>query len=357
MTIDFSINTTVGSFTLAAAATLPLNTICAVFGPSGCGKTTLLRCIAGLNRIDTGFIRFGTECWNESSRNHCTPASRRGAGVVFQDARLFPHLSVLENLRFGFNRTPVALRRITLMEAMDTFGLVPLAQRLPRTLSGGEQQRVALARASVCAPRMLLLDEPVSALDRTSRNEILSGIESLISRHPMPVLYVSHSVEEVSRLCTHLLVMERGTIVQDGPMNLMRTRINSPLTLGGDAGVTVETSFISHDETYHLSYLACGAGTLSVARILPRAVKHFRVHIKARDVSISLESLKKTSILNSLESVVTRIADDGPSHCLLCLDSNGTPLVAHITRKSRHILGIVCGQRVFANIKSVALVE
>ena len=240
---------------------------------------------------------------------------------------------------------------------MTLLGISPYLRRAPATLSGGEKQRVALCRAVLTSPDLLLLDEPVSALDEKNKDEQLVFIERLRDELSVPIIYVSHSVAEVSRLADHLLVMEGGSISMAGPLEKLLADPRCPLTRGSEAGVTVKGTMVAHDREYCLTGLSCGEGTLSVALRDDRPGSVVRIGIKARDVSISLSRPTDTSVLNSLPAVVTNVADDGPVHSLVFLASGTTHLIAHITRKSACSLGLKPGKRVFANIKTVAIDE
>jgi molybdate transport system ATP-binding protein len=357
MCIDIDLRATIGTFTLCAAFKAPKRGICAVFGKSGSGKTALLRCISGLNRSCRGHVRLGDETWHDDTQELFLPAHRRRVGYVFQEAMLFPHLDVRHNLRYGMKRVARSDRKVGFDDTVTLLGLEQFLTRKPSTLSGGEKQRVALGRALLVSPRLLLLDEPVSALDRQGKAEVLSYVEHIRDQLDLPMLYVSHSVDEVSRLADHLVVMEQGAVLMAGPMESMRANPACPLTHGSEAGVTLSTTVLEHDEQYHLTYLSCGGGRIAVSRLEGTPGSRFRLAIKARDISISLSRPAGSSVLNSIPAIVTQVADDGPAHCLVCLSSEETPLVAHITRKSARLLNLSVGQAVFANVKSVALDE
>jgi molybdate transport system ATP-binding protein len=357
MSIDLSVTSRRGHFTLSVSCTVPDKGISAIFGKSGCGKTSLLRCIAGLDTNCCGRIRIGDECWQDDQTKRFVPPYRRAIGYVFQDAMLFGHMNVEKNLRYGWMRVPPDARRTGFDDIVGLLGLAPFLERSPSTLSGGERQRVALGRTVLTSPRLLLLDEPVSALDRKSKDEVVQVIERVRDELGIPILYVSHSAEEVSRLADHLLVMEGGGISMAGPMKEMRTNPRCPLTHGSDAGVTVAATVTGHDREYCLTNLSCGEGSLAVALRDDKPGRTVRIGIKARDVAISLSRPVDSSVLNSLPVLVTQVADDGPAHALVCLTSGDTQLVAHITRKSARSLQLAPGKRVYANIKTVAIDE
>jgi molybdate transport system ATP-binding protein len=357
MSIEIALSSRRGEFALNVSCSVPSRGITALFGPSGCGKTSLLRCIAGLDASCRGHIIVGGECWQDDGRQWFVPSFRRTVGYVFQESVLFDHMTVEQNLRFGWSRVPPEKRRIGFDDAVTLLGLSPFLHRVPATLSGGEKQRIALCRAVLTSPDLLLLDEPVSALDDKNKDEQLMFIERLRDEVSLPIVYVSHSIAEVSRLADHLLVMKDGAISMAGPMEALLADPRCPLTRGSEAGVTVKGTVIAHDREFCLTSLSCGEGTLSVALRDDRPGSMVRIGIKARDVSISLSRPSDSSVLNSLPVVVTHVADDGPVHALLCLASGETRLIAHITRKSAHSLGLAPGKRVFANIKTVAIDE
>jgi molybdate transport system ATP-binding protein len=355
--IDVDIATRIGGFNLRCAFTAPIKGTCAVFGKSGSGKTSLLRCMAGLDRKCKGRICIGNEIWQDEREAKFIPPHRRAVGYVFQNGVLFERLNVRENLQYGLKRISVSNRRITFDNAVSLLGLSSLLSRYPATLSGGEKQRVAFGQAVLTSPSLLLLDEPVSALDRNSKNEVLLFLEKIRDEFNLPIIYVSHSQDEVSRLADYLVVLEAGNVVMQGPMDLLSADPRSPLTREPEAGVTITGHVLSHDDQYSLTYLSCGWGRVAIAKLDVASGTMFRLNIKARDVTISLAPPVESSVLNSLPAVVTSVTDNGPAHALVCLKSADTPLIAHITRKSAQTLRLKSGGRVYANVKSVALVE
>ena len=342
-------------FTLAVDTTLPGRGVSALFGPSGCGKTTLLRAIAGLERDPQGRCEVGGEVWQEGDRS--LPTHRRPLGYVFQEPSLFPHLPVRGNLEYGLRRLPREKRRLDLARAVDLLGLGALLERSTQGLSGGERQRVAIARALLRSPRLLLMDEPLAALDRASKREILPFLERLHDELAMPVIYVSHSVAEVARIADHLLLMRAGRIEAQGAPGELLTRLDMARQQGAEAEALIETVVTGHDPEWHLSWLDFPGGRFQVARADLPLDRRARVRVLARDVSLTLERQEGTSILNIFPARVTEVCDDGPARVLVRLDLNGTPLLAGITRKSLAALGIVPGRRVFAQVKAVALVD
>jgi molybdate transport system ATP-binding protein len=345
-----------GRFTLDVELAIPGVGVTGVFGPSGAGKTSLLRCVAGLERAARGWIEVAGERWQDSAAGLFVPPHRRGVGYVFQEAGLFPHLTVRGNLEYGLRRTPPAARRVDFAAAVDWLGLATLLGRAPDSLSGGERQRVAIARALLAGPRLLLLDEPVAALDAAARSEILPRLERLVAELALPILYVSHSQAEVQRLADHLLLMDAGRVRAAGPLAELATRLDLlPWSAGGELAAVLETHVAGHDEEFDLTYLEFAGGTLSLPRLdTPRGGRR-RVRVLARDVSLALEAPRRSSILNVFPARVLAIGD--APQPLVKLDAGGAELLAQITRKSLHQLEIRPGLALYAVVKGVALVD
>ncbi|WP_375739805.1 molybdenum ABC transporter ATP-binding protein [Pseudomonas boanensis] len=345
-------------FELAADLSLPGRGITALFGHSGSGKTSLLRCIAGLERAADGYLEVNGERWQDSASGVFLPTHKRPLGYVFQEASLFEHLSVQRNLAFGEKRIPARERRVRLEQAVELLGIEHLLERMPERLSGGERQRVGIARALLTSPRLLLMDEPLAALDFKRKAEILPYLERLHDELDIPLLYVSHSPDEVARLADHLVLLEGGQVLASGPLEQTLPRLDLPTAQDDDAGVVIEGRVQSFDAHYQLLSLALPGGALSV-RVAhsPVAEGHpLRFRILARDVSLSLEKQRDSSILNLLPArVVAEAPAANPAHVLVRLEADGTPLLARITRYSRDQLGLYPGQALWAQIKSVAL--
>ena len=265
MSIEAGLRLRRGDFVLAAEMTAPMKGVTALFGPSGCGKTTLLRAIAGLEAGVEGYLRVGGEVWQDAHR--FLAPHRRTLGYVFQEASLFPHLSVRRNLEYGYRRVAPAERRVDFAEAVELLGVGPLLERRPRALSGGERQRVAIARALLVSPRLLLLDEPLSALDYESKAAILPYLERLHRELEIPVLLVSHTTDEVAQLSDYLVLMEAGRIRAAGPITEMLTRLDLPLAGSDNAEAMIEARVVSHDAADHLSYLEFSGGRFAVSRL------------------------------------------------------------------------------------------
>lgn len=356
-TIDVELHSKLGSFTLDVTFRTPARGITALFGPSGAGKTTVLRCIAGLLRAEQGRVEIDRECWQDESRNHFVPTHRRSVGYVFQEASLFAHLRVRDNLTYGFKRVPQTERRLSLEQVAEWLGLNALLDRQPQHLSGGERQRVAIARALLTSPRLLLMDEPLSALDDQAKADILPYLERLHRELSIPALYVSHSVDDVTRLCDHVVFVERGTTRTQGTLESLLTQLDSPLAGNDAASAVIEATVVERDEPFQLSHLAFAGGRLVV--IAPNAAigTRLRVRIQARDVSLALARPEGSSILNILPARVLEVADDRPGRTTVRLSIENTVLLAHITRKSAVALNLRSGLLVYAQIKGVALLR
>ena len=348
-------------FVLDVDLELPAHGVTALFGPSGSGKTTLLRCIAGLEHAPAGRLVFAGDTWQDART--FLPTHRRPIGVVFQEASLFPHLSVRGNLEYGLRRAarrPAGADFSGIDPIVALLGIGALLDRRPDTLSGGERQRVAIARALLARPRLLLMDEPLAALDLARKNEILPYLERLHDELAIPVLYVSHAPDEVARLADHLVVMDRGRAVAQGPIGETLARTDLPIHLGEDAGVVLDGTVAERDERWHLARIALpGDDAHSFwVRDGGHAVGHpVRVRILARDVSLARDRHEGTSILNILPVRVVELADDShPAQTLVRLQVGSVPLIARITRRSAAALDVAPGHSLWAQIKAVALI-
>ncbi|WP_119157029.1 molybdenum ABC transporter ATP-binding protein [Caldimonas tepidiphila] len=343
-------------FSLQAGLRLPGHGVTALFGHSGSGKTTLLRAVAGLEHHRGGYLAVNGEVWQDDARGVFVPTHRRPIGYVFQEASLFAHLSVRANLQFGQKRIAPAARRVDLRQAVELLGIGALLERHPDRLSGGERQRVAIARALLTSPRLLLMDEPLAALDLRRKREILPYIQRLHDELDIPVLYVSHAPDEVARLADHLVLLDAGRVVASGPLAQTMARLDLPIAFGEDAGVVIEGTVRGHDARYHLAELSFPGGSVQVAHGPVAAGTRLRIQVRARDVSLALAPQEDSSILNRLRArYVAEAEADTPAHLLVRLEAGGTPLLARITRRSRDLLGLAPGREVWAHIKSVAL--
>ena len=403
-------------FTLDVDERLPARGVTALFGHSGSGKTTLLRCIAGLEHAAVGRLSFNGEVWQDAKTwvpTHCRPI-----GYVFQEASLFAHLTVLGNLRYGQRRSrvqqhpqgrwrrllagarpgghrlvgprdadpdsgsalglasieagdsslvvgtsPIEARaaqpgadRFSLENAIELLGIGHLLERRPAALSGGERQRVGIARALAVNPRMLLMDEPLAALDLKRKQEILPYLERLHDELEIPVLYVSHSPDEVARLADHILVMDGGRVLASGPLNETLSRLDLPIRLGEDAGVVLDGQVAERDEHWHLLRVACRGASLWARDTGAKIGAHVRLRILARDVSITRDPSHESSIQNTLPAKILSLGDDShPALRLVKLEVSGSSMLARLTRRSAEELALAPEQSVYVQIKAVAL--
>jgi len=342
------------NFDLQADFTAPGRGVTALFGPSGCGKSTLLRAMAGLEPAATGVLKIGNETWQDDTR--MLPTHERPLGYVFQEADLFSHLSVQKNLEYGFRRTPTSRRQVSFDDVTELLGLQRLLDRPPERLSGGERQRVAIGRALLTSPRLLLLDEPLAALDDESKTNILPYLDRIHDDLEIPVMYVSHARDEVARLADHMILMDKGRITASGSISKLMTRLDLPLARDPEAETMIEAEVVGHDEEYGLMQVEFAGGRFTVSSAEIPIGARVRLRIRARDVSLTLERQTSTSILNIFSADVNELVEVDTHQVVVRLDMNGTALLARLTRKSAAALAIRQGLRVFAQIKSVAVV-
>lgn len=357
--IEVAFKGQLGGFPLDARFAAPGHGITALFGPSGCGKTSVLRCIAGLQRLN-GTCRVGGEIWQDE--NTFLPPHKRRVGYVFQEASLFPHMSVRSNLLYSSHGKvlPPAEGRVGFDEVIDLLGLEHLMARAPQHLSGGERQRVAIGRALLSQPRLLLMDEPLSALDRQTRDEILPFLERLHEALAIPVLYVTHDLFEAERLADELVLMRAGGVIASGPLGAIQSDTSLPLALQREAAVSLDAVVKGFDEQYGLLKLdVLGAVFLVPGRQRLEAGTRLRLRVGAGDVSIALEKPAATSILNVLPARIrsARTVDEREMILLLGLgeDGAGDGLLARITRRSWDVLGLSEGTAIHAQVKSASL--
>jgi molybdate transport system ATP-binding protein len=344
-----------GNFSLDVDLNLPGRGVTALFGHSGSGKTTCLRAMAGLERMPAGYFALGDEVWQDESRSLFVPPHRRALGVVFQEASLFPHLSVRDNMEFGQKRAVGATLPFALPDIAALLGIDHLLERSPGQLSGGERQRVAIARALLAAPRILLMDEPLAALDFKRKLEILPYLERLHRELAIPIIYVSHAPDEVARLADHLVLLDAGRVVASGALNTVLSRIDLPGAFADDAGVVIEARVAEH-EADDLTRLEFPGGAIYVSQRHEPVGTALRCRIHARDVSLTLTPQSGSSILNCVSAtVVDRAPTDTPGHLMVKLDVAGHPLLARITCRSADKLDIRPGLALRAQIKAVAL--
>lgn len=361
--ISTALTGTLGSFSLDVAFKMPMRGITALFGPSGCGKTTILRCMAGLQHLPGHFI-VGDQVWQDSAKGVFVRTHERPLGYVFQEASLFQHLNVRQNLLYGAKRagnapTSDALDFDAIVELL---GIGHLLERSPIALSGGERQRVSVGRALLSRPRILLMDEPLSALDRMTKEEILPYFERLHESLALPVVYVSHDIGEVARLADTLVLLAKGRVIASGPLELLQTDPSLPLIAAPDAAIMLEGRVESIDETYALTTFSVAGGVLVMPGRQGAPGDERRLRIAASDVSFTLAAASDTTILNCLPARIVSIdgaANEAQVNIIAALgaDGSGARIAARITRKSQATLGLASGTLVFAQIKSVALMR
>ena len=350
MTIEANFNLSYPGFSLKADLALPGNGVTALFGPSGCGKTTILRCMAGLTRATRGNFVVNGQVWQDE--NHFLPTHQRSLGYVSQEASLFAHLSVRRNLEYGRSRVANNTYQTFFDHVLGFLGINHLLDRQPAKLSGGERQRVAIARALLTSPKLLLMDEPLAALDVARKKEFLPYLERLRNELDIPIIYVSHAPDEVARLANHIVVMDAGNVTANGPLTSILSRSDLPVHLGEDVSVVLESTVV----VWSLSRVEFSGGSLWIRDYGHPLGHRIRVHILARDVGITLGKVSDTSILNCLLATVINFEEDThPALSLVRLGIGSSSLVARITKRSANGLGLVTGMQVWVQIKAVAI--
>ncbi|MFI3136303.1 MAG: molybdenum ABC transporter ATP-binding protein [Methylococcaceae bacterium] len=346
-----------GVFQLDVDLCLPSAGITVLFGHSGSGKTTLLRCIAGLQRAPQGFLVVKGQVWQDHEKGLFLPTHKRSLGYVFQEANLFPHLTVAENLQFGLKRIGKASTNVDLQQTLELLGIEHLLSRIPEHLSGGERQRVAIARALALNPDILLMDEPLASLDAKRKQELLPYFIRLHQELNIPILYVTHSQQEVAQLADHLVILAEGKVIATGGLSETLSRLDLPLTQDQQAATVWEGKIIAHEPDYCLTRAAFEGETLSLPAINAEIGAPLRVQIFARDVSIALEAPKASSILNVLAATISGLLDDQAGQSLVQLKVGKQFLLAHITRKSRLLLSLQIGMAVYVQIKGTSILN
>ena len=353
--LSVEVNTRRGAFALSAAFEAPTPGVAALFGRSGCGKTTLINVIAGLIDPDSGSVSLDGQVLLDTRSGIRVAAESRRIGCVFQDARLFPHLRVEANLRYGLKRANGG-HYVSFAEVVDLLALEPLLARRTHQLSGGEKQRVAIGRALLAQPRLLLLDEPLAALDAARRDEVLPYLERLRDQLAIPMVYVSHQFEEILRLATHVVLIESGSTVAQGDIGHMSLRPELRRIVGPDAvGAVVDGEVQGVDAGVGLARVRIGAGELRVAAAGLAAGSRVRVQILARDVIIAVEEPRGLSVRNAVRGVISDIAPDGPDAALVSIDVGGTVVLARVTVAAAQDLDLRTGRRIWALFKSVGI--
>ena len=356
--IHAEFRSTLGKFTLEAVFTVPATGITMLFGPSGCGKTTVLRCIAGLIHIKDGLCDIAGEVWQDRSGTF-VPTHKRALGYVFQEASLFPHISVRKNLLFGAPDKKHDGPTIDFDEVVDLLGIRALLDRSPRNLSGGERQRVGIGRALLAQPKVLLMDEPLSALDRRTKGEILPFIEKLRDHFALPIFYVTHDVTEVERLADQMVLLDKGHVVAVGPLTELQADPNSMLATSQEAAVSLRGVIEESEARFGLLRVSLRGGHILVPSASGAVGDQIRVRILATDVSLARDPPGRSSILNVLPAQIVATNALNAYEVLAAValgeDGAGARLLARVPQKSWEELGFARGQNVFAQVKSIAL--
>jgi molybdate transport system ATP-binding protein len=345
------------NFALEVAFIAPTPGVTAVFGRSGSGKSTLISLIAGLSIPDSGRVVLGEDVLYDSERHLSVDARHRRMGVVFQDARLFPHLSVRSNLEYGFRRlAKVAARPVAFDDVVSLLGLAALIGRRTHELSGGERQRVALGRALLAQPRLLLLDEPLASLDLARREEVLPYLEKLRDAFAIPIVYVSHQFDEVLRLATRMVLLDAGRVVADGDIATVSRDSQLRAIVGPDSVGAVVAGLVERIDAAGLAIVRVGDATLSVELDDATVGQRIQIQVLARDVIVATESPRGLSVRNVVSARVVSIAPDAGRSVLIELDIGRTAtLLARITARASQELALASGQQVWALIKAVSL--
>ena len=342
-------------FRLDVDLVLPEEGITVLFGPSGSGKTTLLRCVAGLEQAE-GRVLINRVCWQDSDDNLLVPTWQRDLGFVFQEASLFEHMNVRANLRYGIARTRQPGAEQALSAAVSLLGIAHLLDRSIQSLSGGERQRVAIARALATRPRILLLDEPLASLDVARRKEVIPWLERLHRELKIPILYVTHSMEELTRLADHVVCLENGQVKVQGSIGDVLSNPEFAASVGMEAGAILQGVVDQQDDRYHLSGINVGGTRVWLPQVELPVGSPVRIHVHASDVSLARTEPFDSSIQNKLPVVIESIHDDEhPARCLVKVRHVEQLLLVRITRKALVNLDVGVGSRVWAQIKSVAL--
>ncbi len=346
-----------GRFELDAAFEAPARGVTALFGPSGCGKTTVLRCLAGLHRAREGVCDIDGEIWQDA--HSFRPTHLREIGFVFQEASLFPHVSVRKNLLYGAPRADADHAR-RFAEVVELLGLSALLDRAPGRLSGGERQRVAIGRALLSRPKLLLMDEPLSALDRLTKDEILPFLERLHQTLALPIFYVSHDMGEIERLADHLVLMEAGRVVAAGPLAQLQADPALPLIAAHEAAASLDATVESYDPAYGTAtFRVAGATFRAPAPSAPEGRRRLRVY--ASDVSLARVFPSQSTIDNILPARILGVRETGPHQMTAVLglgeDGAGARLLARVSQRSWELLELAPGLSVYAQVKAVALLR
>jgi len=354
MTLSVDIRHRLGAFELDASFESG-GRLTALFGPSGSGKTSLVNLIGGLIRPQKGRIAADGRVLVDTAARIFVPKHRRRIGYVFQDARLFPHMTVGQNLRYGRFFTPAAERYAEMDGIVELLGIGQLLERRPASLSGGEKQRVAIGRALIASPGLVLMDEPLASLDEARKAEILPYVERLRDETKIPIVYVSHSIAEVARLATDIVVLSGGKVTASGPTSEIMQRLELlPEEERSEGGAVLDMIVAARDEAFGMTVLSSAAGEIRVPGLGAGVGQKTRVRIRARDVMIAIEEPRGLSALNILPGMIAGISPGNGSLADVLIDCGGERIVSRITRQSVHDLGLVVGKPIFAVVKSVS---
>ena len=343
------------SFRLQVDLALPRSGVTVFFGASGSGKTTLLRCVAGLERA-IGQVALGDMIWQDSQRRLWVPTWQRDLGYVFQEASLFEHMTVEQNLMFGVQRVKKRGSAQALAKAIELLGIGHLRARAVTSLSGGERQRVAIARALATEPQVLLLDEPLASLDIARKREIMPWLQSMRTQLQIPVLYVTHSVDEMMCLADHVVVLDQGSVQTHGALAEVLANTALANLMGEEAGVTVDGAVLSLDPVFHLAEVQTDAGKLWVRDQGLQQHQPVRLRLLARDISLSAEPVNNSTIQNQLQGVIETLApDQHPAQCLVKIRCNDCLLLARVTYRALDRLKLGLGASVWCLVKTAAV--
>lgn len=356
-TIEAGFQLTLGSFALNAKLKLPASGITVISGPSGSGKTLLLRCMAGLERPEFGYCKVNETIWQDSAKGYFLASYQRPLGYVFQEACLFPHLSVQQNIDYGRKRNKSAKSKKSSQAIIDLLNIGHLLARKPEKLSGGEKQRVAIARALAVQPKLLLMDEPLAALDQAHKQEILPYLRALQRELQLPIFYVTHSPQEVTQLADHLVLLEQGCVLASDTLQTVLTRLDLPLAQSQRASSVITAEVSSYDHEFLLLQLKFSGGILSVPHPeLPHGNER-RVRIYARDLSLSLAKPSSITTENSFQAAVVGLVNTASGYTTVSLRVGNDLVLAQLTRKAASLLDLKQGQLLLAEIKNAAILS
>lgn len=357
MTIEAYFQLKLEAFTLAVQLELPAMGISVIAGASGSGKTLLMRCIAGLEQPQLGYCKVNGVLWQDSKRDVFLPTHQRLLGYVFQEACLFPHLTVQQNIEYGRKRVRGSKTWTGLESVIELLNITHLLKRKPEKLSGGERQRVAIARALAVHPQLLLMDEPLAALDQAHKYEILPYLRRLQQELQLPIVYITHSPQEMTQLADYLVLMEQGRVLASGELQSVLTRLDLPLAQSQRASSVLTAEAVAYDFEFQLVQLKFSGGFLSVPHTnLPNG-SLLRLRIYARDVSLSLQPPVLLESCQSLSAQVLDLVHNSAGYTTLSLQVGKERLLAQLTRKAATLLGLKQGQMVYAEIKNAAILS